>query len=119
MSALGESDASFWHLPAATVNFPYVSIYKTDLSLPLKIHLLYIFLNYADYEDRVLCGSVWLYVLKLLKYQEIKAYNYYFKCYSWHVVKECHSYKTSSEDLEIKGNRFPIERRMCKQSQMI
>lgn len=110
------SRAYFWHLQSTKVNFPYVSLYKTDLDLPLKIHILYISLNYEDYEDRLLFVFICLLFFKLFTYQEIKLYNYYFWCYSWYVVKEWYSCKTSSKGLKIKGNRFPIERKLLKQS---
>lgn len=56
------------------------------------------------------------YLKKIISMPKRKPYNLYFQCYSWCVVKELCGYKTSSKGLEIKGNRFPIERKHLKQT---
>lgn len=50
------------HLRSTKVNFPYVSVSKTDLALHSKIYIVCISLNHADYEDRLLFVSICLQV---------------------------------------------------------
>lgn len=66
------SKAYFWYLKATKVNFPYVSLYKTDMALHLKIYILYNSLNYADMKiNCCLCLYAWNFKKNYLKAKKL------------------------------------------------